>query len=139
MLKQKNVSQAKKIGRLFRTLGQPARLRILLAIGKGEACVCHLEAALGYRQAYISQHLMALRKVKLVKARRVGRNIYYRIPDTEILNLVRDAGELLGLPVEDVHIAEAGATLSDCPCPNCEPQHVEILLRSVSQSSVTSA
>ena len=49
--------QTKKLASLFRTMGQAARLRIILAIGEGEACVCHLEAILGYRQAYISQQL----------------------------------------------------------------------------------
>lgn len=35
----------------FRAISQPPRLQILLAIGTGEACVCHLEAATGQRQA----------------------------------------------------------------------------------------
>ena len=53
---------AEKAAQLLHLLGQAERLSILLAIGNGEACVCHLEAALGLRQAYISQHLMTLRQ-----------------------------------------------------------------------------
>jgi DNA-binding transcriptional ArsR family regulator len=49
---------------MFRSLGQMARLRILLAIGTGEACVCHLEARMGLRQAGI------------VTDRREGRDIF---------------------------------------------------------------
>ncbi len=52
------------ISNIFRQLSQPSRIEILLAIGEGEACVCHLEAKLGMRQAYISQHLMALRDAR---------------------------------------------------------------------------
>jgi ArsR family transcriptional regulator, arsenate/arsenite/antimonite-responsive transcriptional repressor len=58
-----NVLSIDQIAKLFQTVGQPARLQILLALGGGEACVCHLEATLHWRQAYLSQHLMALRKV----------------------------------------------------------------------------
>jgi len=84
-------SNPKEISKLFRVLGQPSHLDILLAIGTGEACVCHLEAATGWRQAYISQHLMALRSDGLVTSRRDGRNIYYRLKDQSILDLVNKA------------------------------------------------
>jgi DNA-binding transcriptional ArsR family regulator len=139
MLKRENVSQAKKIGRLFHMLGQPARLRILMAIGKGEACVCHLEAVLGYRQAYISQHLMALRQMKLVRTRRDGRNIYYRLTDLEILHLLQEAGDLIGLEREEIRFSEAGAKVSNCPCPHCEPERADIPLTQVKRETVTSA
>ncbi|MEW6406696.1 MAG: permease [Chloroflexota bacterium] len=42
-------------------LMHPARLGILDLLREGEACVCHMEAVFGYRQAYISQQLMVLR------------------------------------------------------------------------------
>lgn len=135
MLQKKNISQAKKIGRLFRVLGQPARIRILVAIGKGEACVCHLEAALGYRQAYISQHLMAMRRLKLVAPRRDGRNIFYCVTDLDILNLVQKAGELAGIPADEMHIAEAGAQVLNCSCPHCESEQAEISLGKIRQES----
>lgn len=61
-------SNTSAIADLFRLLGQPVRLRILLAIGTGEACVCHLEAHLGLRQALISQYLMVLRDAGLATA-----------------------------------------------------------------------
>lgn len=139
MLRRENVSQSKKISKLFHTLGQPARLRILIAIGKGEACVCHLEAVLGYRQAYISQHLMALRKMKLVRARREGRNIYYRLTDLEVLHLLQKAGVLMGLKPEEVCISETSVKVSNCPCPHCESGKPELSSPQVKGESVTSA
>ena len=75
----KSSSEIKKISQLLRAISSTPRLRILLAIGTGEACVCHLEAKLGLRQAYISQHLMDLRKGKVLTSRREGRFIFYRI------------------------------------------------------------
>ena len=53
---------------IFQLLGQPNRLYILLTIARDEACVCHLEAVLGIRQATISQHLMVLRDAGVVMA-----------------------------------------------------------------------
>ena len=44
------LSPDEKISRIFRAISTPARFRILTAIGKGEACVCHLEALLDLRQ-----------------------------------------------------------------------------------------
>jgi len=110
----------RSVVRLFSALGQPARLRILLAIGEGEACVCHLEAALGQRQAYISQNLMALRKEGIVVPRREGRNIYYRLKDTALLDLIRHAALLAGIPENEVKIAPPRALVPDCCCPYCE-------------------
>jgi DNA-binding transcriptional ArsR family regulator len=107
------------IANLLRTLGQPERLKILLAIGQQEACVCHLEAALGLRQAYISQHLMALRQAGLVTARRDGRNIYYRLQDPSVLGFIRQAGVQAGLDEAQMSQAQIPSLPPDCPCPHC--------------------
>ncbi|MCU0488794.1 MAG: metalloregulator ArsR/SmtB family transcription factor [Anaerolineales bacterium] len=101
---------------LFQTLGVAPRLEILLAIGESEACVCHLEAILGYRQAFISQHLMALREADLLETRRNGRYIYYRLADRRLLNMLAQAGEMLG----EALITQPLAMVS-CECPNCAP------------------
>ncbi len=107
------------IAALLRTLGQPERLKILLAIGREEACVCHLEAALGLRQATISQHLMALRQAGLVSTRRDGRNIYYRLEDLSLLSFIRQAGEQAGLNEAQMAQASLPSLPADCPCPHC--------------------
>ena len=99
---------------LFQTLSLQPRLEILLAIGEAEACVCHLEAALGYRQAFISQHLMALREANLLETRRAGRFVYYRLADRSILKLLAQAGKVLGIPVEPQPVPAV-----PCECPNC--------------------
>jgi DNA-binding transcriptional ArsR family regulator len=44
----------------FKALAHPVRLQILDMLRSGEVCVCHMETALGKRQAYISQQLMVL-------------------------------------------------------------------------------
>jgi ArsR family transcriptional regulator len=105
-----------EVSDLLKVLGHPTRIEILLEIGEGEACVCHLEAVLNQRQAYISQHLMVLREAGLLTTRQEGRYVYYRLRDQEILTLIRAAGKMLGVLtlLSDRHFPH-----SDCPCPKC--------------------
>ena len=111
-----NVSSAKKISALLQTIGQPARLQILLAIGDSRACVCHLEATFGWRQAYLSQHLMALRKAGIVVTSREGRNIHYRLTNPALLELIRQAADLQGVTLPKL------APSPECSCPNCSKE-----------------
>jgi len=102
-------------------LASPQRVAILLAIGSGEACVCHLEAALGWRQAYLSQHLMALRKAEVLQDRREGRYVYYRLKDPLLLNLLLQAAALSGVsPDSAAALINLSAPVS-CECPHCVP------------------
>ncbi len=107
---------ARKTASLFRALGQPARLRILLAIGQREACVCHLEAMLGLRQAYISQHLMALRDSGLVTTRRDGKYIFYRLEKPALLDLIESGARAAGVSLPAISLS---GEKQDCACPSC--------------------
>jgi ArsR family transcriptional regulator len=95
---------------LFKAVAHPARLQILDLLRGGELCVCHIEAALGKRQAYVSQQLMALREAGLVASRRDGLQVYYWIADTRVESLL----DLMYGSVERGHRAIDG-----CPCPRC--------------------
>ncbi len=105
--------------KLFKVLMHPARLAILSVLRHGEHCVCHLEAALGYRQAYISQQLAALREAGLVQDRREGWNIFYRVIEPEVFKVIDAAQGLTGSP--ELKPGQAGK-LANCPCPHCHSQ-----------------
>lgn len=111
----KQTKPHEKIGDLLASIGNPVRVQILLAIGTGEACVCHLEALLELRQAYISQQLMLLRKKKIIKSRREGKYIYYRLVNPDVLEVLRAAGEIVGVPKDAFVIQDH----SNCECPKC--------------------
>lgn len=102
-------------------IGQPARIQILLVIGAQPACVCHLEAALGMRQAAISQHLMALRRAGLVETERDGRNIFYRLSKPAVLDLLQRAAQISGLDPEMLNVLTI-RPVPDCDCPQCHPE-----------------
>ena len=106
-----------QIAQLFRVLANTARLSILELLRGDEQCVCHLEAHLKYRQAYISQQLALLREAGIVQDRREGWNIYYRVTRPEVFELFETARVALNMPGELSQVKEAVAT---CPCPKCE-------------------
>jgi ArsR family transcriptional regulator len=115
----KTMSKAQKISAVLVQIAHPARLAILLSIGNEEACVCHLEALLGKRQAYISQHLMALRDAGILRTRREGKFIFYRLRDPMLLKLIELAAKMENVDISDV------PTSATCNCPNCVPKHEE--------------
>ncbi len=117
MINAQNINQT---AYLFSALGKPVRLRILLAIGRGEACVCHLESVVGKRQAYLSQQLMALREAGLLETRREGKYVFYRLCKPELLALVQQAAEIGGMPTTEIEAIVGPQLKSDCPCPHCE-------------------
>ncbi len=95
----------------LKVMGHSVRLQILDMLRSGETCVCHIERALDKRQAYISQQFMVLRDAGLVDSRKEGLQVYYRLVDEqvfEVLNL------LLG-----PHANDGLAFLDDCSCPSC--------------------
>jgi ArsR family transcriptional regulator len=118
-IRQKHL--AENTARTFHLIGQTSRLEILLAIGSGEACVCHLEAWLGYRQATISQQLMLLRDAGLVVSRREGKHIFYAIKDPAVIDSIARIARLEGAEASDLEHFTTVAPLPGCPCPLCIP------------------
>lgn len=102
---------------LFKVLAHPARVQIVLALVDGEACVCHLEAILGLRQANLSQHLMALRQAGVLLDRRDGRFVFYRLADPAMLSLVMNAARLSG---DELPVFGMTTEAIVCSCPVCE-------------------
>jgi ArsR family transcriptional regulator len=64
--------------RVFRALGEEARLRLLHLVRDDEICVCDLVAVVGMPQGTLSHHLGVLHQAGLVTARKQGRWNYYR-------------------------------------------------------------
>jgi DNA-binding transcriptional ArsR family regulator len=84
----------------FRALGEPTRVRILDALSHGELCVCDLAAVLGLSQSAVSHQLRVLRGLRLVRARREGRMVFYALDDRHVTGLLAQ-----GL----THVLEAAA------------------------------
>lgn len=117
---------SEQIAAPIEVIASSQRIAILLAIGQGEACVCHLETALGWRQAYISQHLMALRKADILDVRREGRYVFYRLKNTSYLDLITTSAEVCGLSKETVFDLINTQTYPSCECPHCVPALISV-------------
>ncbi len=75
-------AQAAALARLFKTLADPVRLRLLSMIAGaegGEACVCQLTVGFDVSGPTISHHLKVLREAGLIEGDRRGTWIYYRV------------------------------------------------------------
>lgn len=126
MKKQSIPDLSEQIAAPITAIASPQRIAILLAIGKGEACVCHLETALGWRQAYISQHLMILRKADILEDRREGRYVYYRLRNASYLELITAAATLSGLSAKSVSALINTQIYPSCECPHCAPAVIPV-------------
>lgn len=65
--------------KLMKVLSNRDRMMLLCEMGQGEKCVSEMEASLDIHQPTLSQQLTVLRKEKLVKTRREGKQIYYSL------------------------------------------------------------
>ena len=79
---------------LFRTLGHPARVRILELLRDGEHSVGALQEALDLDSGGTSQHLAALRRIGVVGSRKEGTSVDYRASDPQVFELL-DVGRAL--------------------------------------------
>ncbi len=87
---------ANQMAELFRLLGDPTRVRILLALGDtDELCVHEIAAAIDSTQTKVSQALRLLRTARLVTNRRDGRHVRYRLDDDHVSTVLSKAREHL--------------------------------------------
>ena len=80
----------------FKVLGEPSRLKILLALAAGELCVEHIVEAVGGKQSAVSHQLKILKDNKILKSRRDGQKILYAVADEHVMTMVDKAKEHLG-------------------------------------------
>ena len=80
-----DVDVAGDLAELFRLLGDPTRVRILFALLEaGELCVCDVAAVVETSETKVSQAMRLLRSAGVVRNRRDGRNVFYRLDDAHV-------------------------------------------------------
>ncbi len=108
---------------ILTALAHPSRLEILELLREGEQCVCHIQAVLDQRQAYVSQQLNILRRSGLVSRRKDGKRVYYRVSDARIFEVTDSLKDFLraqkkrklSIPEK----VEVPAPKQPCNCPRC--------------------
>jgi len=95
-LKSTPLSDAELVARMFRTLGDATRLRIVeLLIEEGEFHQMEIVRRLGASQARVSDHLACLTWCGFVGSRSEGRKTLYRVADKRVRSLVTSAHRFL--------------------------------------------
>jgi ArsR family transcriptional regulator len=74
----------KELTSIFKALSDETRLRILKLLEGGELCVCDVVAALDMIQPQVSFHLRVLKKAALLKGRKQGKWMHYKIDDSDL-------------------------------------------------------
>jgi ArsR family transcriptional regulator len=93
VLVTKPLYQAK--AEFFKTLGHPARIRILELLADREQAVSELLPEVGIEAAHLSQQLAVLRRMNLVTSRRDGSTVYYALVSPQVGELLRVARTIL--------------------------------------------
>lgn len=77
-----------RLADLFKTFGDPTRIRILYTLAAGELCVCDIAEVLSMSQSAISHQLRVLKQMSLVRFRRDGKTIYYALADSHVSTIL---------------------------------------------------
>lgn len=73
---------------LFKALADDTRVRIALALSKGELCVCDVANLMGISVATASHHLRLLRNMGLARFRKEGKLVFYSLDDEHVVTLI---------------------------------------------------
>ncbi|XUL91668.1 ArsR/SmtB family transcription factor [Streptomyces galilaeus] len=79
----------------FKTLGHPARIRVLELLSEREHAVAEMLPEVGIESAHLSQQLAVLRRANLVVTRKEGSTVYYSLTSPDIAELLRVARTIL--------------------------------------------
>jgi DNA-binding transcriptional ArsR family regulator len=89
------------LAELFRLLGDPTRLRIVLACVDGQRAVGAIARALNLSPSLVSHHLRLLRAARIVRAQRQGKQVLYRAADSHISAMLAGMREHVAEPADD--------------------------------------
>lgn len=89
--KEPSIDDIIELADMFKLFSDSTRLRIICALLKEELCVCDLTELLGLNQSTVSHQLQLLRASNLVKYRRDGKQIFYKLRDEHVELIIKMA------------------------------------------------
>ena len=89
-----NKERLEKAARCLRTMAHPLRLMIIYLLSQREFSVQELEKELGASQSNISQHLNLLKDKEILASRRAAQQVFYRLHNPRLLELISLTREL---------------------------------------------
>lgn len=89
-----------KAARCMKALAHPLRLKVIAALEDKELSVQELVEAVGTTQSNVSQHLTIMRDKNILASRRVANQVFYRVGDCKVLDLVALTKKIFCTPPE---------------------------------------
>jgi ArsR family transcriptional regulator len=80
-------AQTQQVAELFSVLGDPSRVRIIASLLDGPKNVQTLAGLIGISDSGVSHHMRSLRQMRLVQARKQGRQVFYSLDDEHVADL----------------------------------------------------
>jgi ArsR family transcriptional regulator, lead/cadmium/zinc/bismuth-responsive transcriptional repressor len=87
---------------LFRLLGDPTRLRIVLSCVDGRRAVGSIAESLGLSPSLVSHHLRLLRAARILRAERQGKQVFYMAADRHISDMLSEMLEHVAEPITEL-------------------------------------
>lgn len=84
----------KSLSEIFKVLSDENRLKIIKIIAKEQKCASQLISDLDISQPTLSHHMKILTDVQLVKANKVGTQVYYELEHSKVKNLCKFVREI---------------------------------------------
>ena len=78
---------AAHVAELFRAFSDTSRVRILSAMVEQEMNISTLAELVGLTESAVSHHMRGLRQIRIVQARRDGKEVYYSVVDPHLIEL----------------------------------------------------
>ncbi len=83
-----DIDDCRKVAEIFKQLSDGTRLRILWFLCHCEECVSNIAAAMEMSDPAVSHHLRTLKNTGLIVSRRDGKEIYYKLADTQVADYI---------------------------------------------------
>ena len=80
--------ELQQLATIYQVLGDPSRLKIVMALRREEMCVCDLAALTGISESAVSHQMRRVKDLALVKTRRDGQVVYYALDDKHVVLLL---------------------------------------------------
>ena len=98
--------------KITKAMADQNRVRILLALRRGELCACQITELFGLAPSTMSKHLSLLHAAGLVRSRKEGRWVFYQLPGKEAPLAVRQALDWAGQTLDgDVRVTTDAQSL----------------------------
>lgn len=87
------LQEIEKVSRIFKLLSDVTRLKILLTLEQGERNVTSIAEVVQMEQSAVSHQLKLLKDNRMVKARREGKTVFYRLDDQHVFDILEETLE----------------------------------------------